>query len=187
MKNLIWVVVVAGVAVAGYVLFGKSSGEDIVEEAPVAAVEKPAEVVEEKAEEAADAVTDAVEELKDKAESVVEEAEAKAEEAMDAVKEEAEAAVSDAKEKAEEMASDAMEKVTDATVGVADATEGTAMSAVDFLSAENFSMEKVSELISGSDLDALQKTALAKAVEAAQNNPDLLQAALDKVKDALGL
>ena len=45
MKNLIWVVVVAGVAVAGYVLFGKSSGEDSVEEAPVATVEEPAEVV----------------------------------------------------------------------------------------------------------------------------------------------
>ena len=42
-------------------------------------------------------------------------------------------------------------------------------------------------MIDGSSLGELQKTALKGAVDSAKDNPELLQGALDQVKQALGM
>jgi hypothetical protein len=74
------------------------------------------------------------------------------------------------------------EAATEAAVeSVADA------SVADLLTTDGFDLDKVTDLISGSDLDTLKKTALTEGVKAAMNNPELLQAALDQVKSALGM
>ncbi len=59
--------------------------------------------------------------------------------------------------------------------------------ASDLLTTEGFDFDKVKGLIDGSDLDGLKKTLLVGALDQAKNNPDLLKAALDQVKSALGL
>jgi len=48
-------------------------------------------------------------------------------------------------------------------------------------------MGKVSEMLEGSDLGTIQKATLGKALEAAQDNPELLKGALEKIREALGL
>ena len=57
----------------------------------------------------------------------------------------------------------------------------------DLLTTEGFDFDKVKGLIDGSDLDGLKKILLVGALDQAKNNPDLLKAALDQVKSALGL
>ena len=42
-------------------------------------------------------------------------------------------------------------------------------------------------MIDGSDLGAIQKTALKAAIDQAKDNPELLGTALEKAKEALGL
>lgn len=52
---------------------------------------------------------------------------------------------------------------------------------------DGFNIDAVNEMIDGSSLGALEKTALKGAVDQVKDNPELLQGALDKVKQALGL
>lgn len=183
MKNLIWVVIALAVAVVGFVLFGQSAKDDAGETAAAPEIQAPAEVTEETVAEEAETIKEAVEEaaeaLKDQAETAVETA-----------KEDMEKAVTDAMETATDAVKDLSDSATDMADAAKDTTApeaGETMSAADLLSPENFNMSKVAELIKGSDLDGLQQLALTKAVEAAQDNPELLKAALDQVKSALGL
>jgi len=55
------------------------------------------------------------------------------------------------------------------------------------LSVEGFDHDKVSALTEEAELDLLQKTMLTTGLMAAQENPELLKVALDKVREALGL
>ena len=55
------------------------------------------------------------------------------------------------------------------------------------LSPDGFDAEKVIEMIDGSDLSGVQKTALTAAVNGAKDNPELLEATLTRLKEALGL
>jgi hypothetical protein len=48
-------------------------------------------------------------------------------------------------------------------------------------------MEKVLGMVDGSDLGAGQKMLLKTGIEQAKDNPELLKAALEKVKEALGM
>ena len=74
------------------------------------------------------------------------------------------------------------ETATQATEAAASAAE---MSPADLLKPENFSLDKVLELVEGSDLGVMQKTLLKTAIEKAKDSPELLQAALEQVKAAL--
>jgi hypothetical protein len=55
------------------------------------------------------------------------------------------------------------------------------------LTLEGFNLEKVTEMLEGSELGALQKTVLGEGLKAAQDNPELLKVALDAVREALGM
>ena len=57
----------------------------------------------------------------------------------------------------------------------------------DLLSVDGFNLDKVSEMIDGSEIGAFQKTALKTALEKAKDNPEVLQTVLDKIKEAAGL
>jgi hypothetical protein len=52
---------------------------------------------------------------------------------------------------------------------------------------DGFNLEKVTSMVDASDLGALQKTVLTKGLDAAQDNPELLSAALTKIREALGM
>ena len=52
---------------------------------------------------------------------------------------------------------------------------------------DGFDLDKVAEFIDGSDLGAIQKTSLKTGLQAAQDNPELLEKALDAVKEALNM
>lgn len=88
---------------------------------------------------------------------------------------------------AAEMAGDAAATATDAVSDAADATaEAGATQMSDLLTPEGFDASKVIEMIDGSDLSAVQKTALSGAVNAVKDNPALLEATLTRLKEALG-
>ena len=88
---------------------------------------------------------------------------------------------------AAEMAGDAAATATDAVSDAADATaEAGATQMSDLLTPEGFDAGKVMEMIDGSDLSAVQKTALSGAVNAVKDNPALLEATLTRLKEALG-
>ena len=55
------------------------------------------------------------------------------------------------------------------------------------LSVENFDPAKVTALIEGSSLSDGIKTQLVTAVEAAGNNPEMVQGVIDQIKSAMGL
>ena len=76
---------------------------------------------------------------------------------------------------------------TAAADAAADTATGAADSAAEALTVENFSFDKVSEMISESSIGELQKTALVQSLKAAQDNPETLKAVLDTVREALGL
>jgi colicin import membrane protein len=57
----------------------------------------------------------------------------------------------------------------------------------DLLTPEGFSLDKVAEMIDGSELGALKKTALKTALSGAQDNPELLSGVLEQIKGALGM
>ena len=92
---------------------------------------------------------------------------------------EAEAAVETAVEEVEETVEAAEAATTEAA-----ATE---TSVADLLTPEGFSLDKVTEMVNGSDLDGLKKTLLVGALEKAKDNPELLKAALDQIRAALSL
>ena len=56
----------------------------------------------------------------------------------------------------------------------------------DLLTADGFDADKVIEMISNSDLSAVQQTVLSGAVNAIKDNPALLEATLTRLKEALG-
>ena len=88
---------------------------------------------------------------------------------------------------AAEMSGDAAATATDAVSDAADATaEAGATQMSDLLTPEGFDASKVMEMIDGSDLSAVQKTALSGAVNAVKDNPALLEATLTRLKEALG-
>jgi hypothetical protein len=88
---------------------------------------------------------------------------------------------------AAEMVGDAAATATDAVSDAADATaEAGATQMSDLLTPEGFDASKVMEMIDGSDLSAVQKTALSGAVNAVKDNPALLEATLTRLKEALG-
>lgn len=55
------------------------------------------------------------------------------------------------------------------------------------LSVDGFDLDKVTEMVEGSELGAVQKTLLTKGLKSAQDNPELLKAALDKIREALNM
>ncbi|MGR3635240.1 MAG: hypothetical protein ACU0BK_04860 [Shimia sp.] len=205
MKNLIAVIVlVAAAAVAYFVLSPKGAEEaaPMTETETVPAVEAVTEEVEEAvetatdlAEEAADAVSDAVESATDAATEAVEGATEAVTDAVDEAVEgasDAADAVTDAATEATEAATETATEATEAaTETVAEeageaATEVTG-SMLDLLSPEGFDFDKVTEMVDGSELDVMKKTALKAALENAKDNPELLTQVLDQIKGALGL
>ena len=55
------------------------------------------------------------------------------------------------------------------------------------LTPEGFDYDSVIEAIEGSELSPVQKTVLTTTLQKAKDSPELLSAALDQVKAALGL
>ena len=107
--------------------------------------------------------------------------------ATDAVSDAA-AAVEDAVEGAVEGATEMADDATAAaaTAEAAEIAEAGATQMSDLLTPEGFDAGKVMEMIDGSDLSAVQKTALSGAVNAVKDNPALLEATLTRLKEALG-
>jgi hypothetical protein len=77
----------------------------------------------------------------------------------------------------------AISAVTGATAAAEVAAE-TGMA--DLLTADGFDADKMIEMISNSDLSAVQQTVLSGAVNAIKDNPALLEATLTRLKEALG-
>ena len=116
--------------------------------------------------EAADAATDTATEAADAATDT-------AAEAADAATDTATESVDTGTEAAEETAAEAEASMSDKIAAA--------------LTPDGFNLDTVSELIAGSDLGEIKKIALTEGLKQAQENPELLQAALDAVKEALGL
>ena len=71
-----------------------------------------------------------------------------------------------------------------ATAAAEEAAAETGMA--DLLTADGFDADKVIEMISNSDLSAVQQTVLSGAVNAIKDDPALLEATLTRLKEALG-
>ena len=85
---------------------------------------------------------------------------------------------------AEEAAATAAAEEAAATAAAEEAAAETGMA--DLLTADGFDADKVIEMISNSDLSAVQQTVLSGAVNAIKDNPALLEATLTRLKEALG-
>ena len=103
-------------------------------------------------------------------------------------------AVGDAVEVIEGAVAGAVNAASDATAAEAAAdavaaatTEAASGGMADLLSVDGFNLDKVSEMIDGSEIGAFQKTVLKTALEKAKDNPSVLQTVLDKIKEAAGL
>lgn len=107
-------------------------------------------------------------------------------------------AVGDAVEVIEGAVAGAVDAASDATAAEAAAdtatdavaaatTEAASGGMADLLSVDGFNLDKVSEMIDGSEIGAFQKTVLKTALEKAKDNPSVLQTVLDKIKEAAGL
>ena len=181
MKNLLWIVVAAVVVGGGYMLYSGSSPKELMDTA-TDVVNAPAAL-----EAASNAVGDAVDATEGAVDGAVDAA-------SDATASSAEAATTEA---ATDTAAAADETATDAVAGTAEAVTDTAAAAAtaeaasggmaDLLSVDGFDLDKVSEMIDGSEIGAFQKTALKTALEKAKDNPEVLQTVLDKIKEAAGL
>ena len=57
----------------------------------------------------------------------------------------------------------------------------------ELLTVDGFDAEKVVQLLDTADLSALEKTTLGNALNAAKDNPTLLQPVLDQIKSVLGM
>ena len=179
MKNLLWIVVAAVVVGGGYMLYSGSSPKELMDTA-TDVVNAPA---------ALGAASNAVGDAVDATEGAVDGA---VDAASDATASSAEAATTEA---ATDTAAAADETATDAVAGTAEAVTDTAAATAeaasggmaDLLSVDGFDLDKVSEMIDGSEIGAFQKTALKTALEKAKDNPEVLQTVLDKIKEAAGL
>ncbi|MEJ6745501.1 MAG: hypothetical protein QNK98_01825 [Yoonia sp.] len=101
----------------------------------------------------------------------------------------AEEAAAAANAAAEEAAAAAAAAATAAAevVAAAAAEEAAAETGMaDLLTADGFDADKMIEMISNSDLSAVQQTVLSGAVNAIKDNPALLEATLTRLKEALG-
>ena len=168
MKNLLWIVVAAVVVGGGYMLYSGSSPKELMDTAT--------DVVNASA--ALEAASNAVGDAVDATEGAVDGA---VDAASDATASSAEAATTEA---ATDTAAAADETATDAVAGTAEAASG---GMADLLSVDGFDLDKVSEMIDGSEIGAFQKIALKTALEKAKDNPEVLQTVLDKIKEAAGL
>ena len=94
---------------------------------------------------------------------------------------------------AEDVAAAAKAKVSEEAAAVAKAAEEAAAAATDtsaigsLLSVDSFDAGKVSEMIDGSSLGAMKKTALKAAIAKAGDNPDMIKAVIEQIKGALGM
>ena len=209
MRNLILAIVAAVVAVGGYLWYTGQSPQDAVSEAgeaigaPAAldsaaeavgaaaeaagdAAEGAVEAVGEAAEAAAEAATEAAEEVTDAVAETAEAVGEAAEAATDAVADTAEAAADTAAEAATDTAAEATETATD-TAAEAAATATEDLDVTQLLTVDGFDFDKVVELIDGSEMNMIAKTAAKTALEQARNNPDLLKGSLDGLREQLGL
>ena len=168
MKNLLWIVVAAVVVGGGYMLYSGSSPKELMDTA-TDVVNAPAAL-----EAASNAVGDAVDATEGAVDGAVDAA-------SDATASSAEAATTEA---ATDTAAAADETATDAVAGTAEAASG---GMADLLSVDGFDLDKVSEMIDGSEIGAFQKIALKTALEKAKDNPEVLQTVLDKIKEAAAL
>ena len=175
MKNLLWIVVAAVVVGGGYMLYSGSSPKELMDTA-TDVVNAPAAL-----EAASNAVGDAVDATEGAVDGAVDAA-------SDATASSAEAATTEA---ATDTAAAADETAKDAVAGTTEAAAATTEAAsggmADLLSVDGFDLDKVSEMIDGSEIGAFQKTALKTALEKAKDNPEVLQTVLDKIKEAAGL
>ena len=179
MKNLLWIVVAAVVVGGGYMLYSGSSPKELMDTA-TDVVNAPAAL-----EAASNAVGDAVDATEGALDGAVDAA-------SDATASSAEAATTEA---ATDTAAAADETATDAVAGTAEAVTDTVAATAeaasggmaDLLSVDGFDLDKVSEMIDGSEIGAFQKIALKTALEKAKDNPEVLQTVLDKIKEAAGL
>ena len=179
MKNLLWIVVAAVVVGGGYMLYSGSSPKELMDTA-TDVVNAPAAL-----EAASNAVGDAVDATEGAVDGAVDAA-------SDATASSAEAATTEAATDtaaaADGTATDAVavtaEAVTDTAAATAEAASG---GMADLLSVDGFDLDKVSEMIDGSEIGAFQKIALKTALEKAKDNPEVLQTVLDKIKEAAGL
>lgn len=179
MKNLLWIVVAAVVVGGGYMLYSGSSPKELMDTA-TDVVNAPAAL-----EAASNAVGDAVDATEGALDGAVDAA-------SDATASSAEAATTEA---ATDTAAAADETATDAVAGTAEAVTDTAAATAeaasggmaDLLSVDGFDLDKVSEMIDGSEIGAFQKIALKTALEKAKDNPEVLQTVLDNIKEAAGL
>jgi len=182
----------------------QQAAEEAVDEA-AAGVAAATDAAQEAADEAVQAVTEQVEAVQDAAEEAADAAETAVTEAVEGAADaaaDATAAATDAAEDAAAAATDVASEATDATTEAvseaaesatdvaAQAGDAAATGVADLASvftADGFDMAKVSEVIDGSSLGALQKASLKTAIESAVNNPEMLTQALDTAKQALGL
>jgi hypothetical protein len=81
-------------------------------------------------------------------------------------------------------AADGAEAATDA---VTDAVTDTAPEAPAPLTVKNFDLDAAAQMIDSSDVNAMQKTLLKATLQKTQDNPELLKAALEQVRAALGM
>ncbi len=167
MKNLIWIIVAAVVAVGVYLVVSGKPAEEAAEAVSGASVEAP-----EALESAADATGEAVEAATEAADVAVDDAAVTTQEGVDTAPE--------ATEQATQAATGAVEGATE------EATNTATDTATDVLSVDGFNLEQVTEMIDGSGLDGLRKETLKGALKNAAGNPELLQSVLDMVKDSLG-
>ena len=73
----------------------------------------------------------------------------------------------------------------DDAAAVADEAATTGMA--DLLTTDGFDADKVMEMITSSDLSAVQKTVLSGALNSVKDNPALLEATLRRIKEAMGM
>ncbi|MCK8464785.1 hypothetical protein MUY35_13085 [Aliiroseovarius sp. S1339] len=200
MKNsIIALVIVGAAAIGGYIWYSNSQADMVSEdavpeaaadvnaaetaagEAAAAAEAEAKAAADAAAEEAAAAAEAAGETLNQAGEAVTDAVEGAVESATDAVEGAVESAT-DAVEGAVESATDAVEGATEAP-----AAEASDEAAMDALTTDGFDAAKVNEMIDGSSLGDAEKAGLKAAVDAAAQNPALLEAAINQVKSALGM
>lgn len=185
MNKTLLIVLAVALAGIGYYQFSYVPAQRAAEEAAAAAA--AAQAAEEAA---AAAAAEAEAAAKAEAEAAAAAA-AEAEAAAAAAAEQAAQALEDTAAAAAEAAGAAVDATTEAAGEAAAAATGATTDvqteAAAALDPTNFDAARISALIDSSQLDALSKTTLKAAVEAAASNPALVQTAVDQVRSALGL
>lgn len=204
MKNLLWVVLAAIVLIGGYVLVTGKSPSEIIETDNATAVETPEtlpDATDEAAQEGAEAPDAAAEDAVSPDEAVADETateESPADEAADAADDAAagDDAATEAESAEDEAATDAVDTVTgddaaDETAVEADEADDAAAAdeaeANGPLSVQGFDMAAAAQMIDGSSLSETQKMALKATLQQAQDNPEMLKAAIEQTRAALGM